>query len=503
MRILLIIRKEGFMEINGYRVFYVNSRECIEYINNLIKTTSARKIALVVHNNEVIKNEKNLNLIRETMDNNNKDIIFINPDNELKEIISSAGFIIYNDLQAMENKVAASSEEVENKFPGRFLSLVGIVIIFFLGWIYLYYPAATIVIKPQTVAVRQDIQILASLQRENIDWENNILPLHEFEVTLTDEEEIDATGKNIIGKSRATGNVRFVNEKEEEVRILAGTILLAKNGMKYRTLSDVTVPGMKIDYLMDVQVGRKAGQIEVKVEAVKEGSDGNIPIGSINKLAKPLENIHVINPEPIRGGEDTVTKVVAADDIDKLRKTLAEKIRTRLLNKIYIKLGGNFRLLTDEIEYSNVEYNFAHQVGDAVNLLKGNATIVAKGYLLRNNELDRLVTNIYEKKLITGQKLLSGGVIIKNLKLAEKSDGLYNIIMESTGAVVPGINIDKLTDELRGNNIKTAHRILKEDKKISEYKITTRNESSTLPDLGFAIKVIVEDPGIQQVINID
>jgi len=122
---------------------------------------------------------------------------------------------------------------------------------------------------------------------------------------------------------------------------------------------------------------------------------------------------------------------------------------------------------------------------------------------LRNNELDRLVTNIYEKKLITGQKLLSGGVIIKNLKLAEKSDGLYNIIMESTGAVVPGINIDKLTDELRGNNLKTAHRILKEDKKISEYKITTRNESSTLPDLGFAIKVIVEDPGTQQVINID
>ncbi len=491
------------MEINGYRVFYVNSQESIKYINNLIKTTSARKIALVVHNNEVIKNRKNLDIIKETVNNKNKDIIFINPDTELKEIISDAGFIIFKDLQAMENKIAASSEEMEHKFPGRFLSLVGIIAIFILGWIYFYYPVATIIVRPQAAAVRQDIQILASLKRENIDWENNILPLHKFEVTLTDDEEIDASGQNVIGKTRATGNVRFVNEKEEKVKIPAGTILLAKNGKKYRTISNVTIPGMKIDYLMDVQVGRKAGQIEAKVEALEKGSAGNIPIGNINKLAQPLENIHVINPEPIRGGEDIVTTVVAVDDIDKLRNTLAEKIRTSLLNKIYIKLGGNFRLLTDEIEYSNVEYNFAHQVGDAAEVLKGSATIVAKGYLLRNNELDRLVTNIFEKNLKAGQKLLSGGVIIKNLKLAEKSDELYNIIMESTGAVVPGINIDKITEELRGNNLKTAHRILGENEKISEYKITTRNESSTLPTISFAIKVIVEDPGVQQVINID
>ncbi len=390
----------------------------------------------------------------------------------------------------------------EKKFRVKLVGLIGIVLIFALAWIYFYYPLATVVITPRTAVVTQEITVLGSPEQKYIDWDNNILPLHKFEVTITDEDKIDVSGSKKTGDKRAGGKVRFINERKEKVEIPAGTVLLGENKMKYRTTEDITIPAMQIDYLMNVQVGRKAGQIEAEIVAEKKGAEGNISIGKINTFAQPLENVHVINPEPISGGSDIVKKIVTEKDIEKLKGNLTERIKTQLLNKIYQELGGNYRLIEKEINYSKIDYNLNNKAGDVIPVLKGSATLIAGGYLLKNNEIDRLATNIFQKNLEKGHSLLSKGIVIEDIKLAEKEDGLYNIIMKSAGQVIPHINVNLLKGKLAGNTLNKARDILAAEKMIENYIINTREGSDKLPLFGFAIKIITDEPQIRQVINL-
>jgi len=166
-------------------------------------------------------------------------------------------------------------------------------------------------------------------------------------------------------------------------------------------------------------------------------------------------------------------------------------------------LNGNFRLLAKEIKYSAIEYNIDQNPGIFNEQLSGTAILEARGYLLKNNELDRLVTNIFKEDLKKGKQLLSSGVIIKNLKLAEKGKGLYNIVMESAGPVIPAIDIDNITGKLTDHNIKAAGKILEKDKTVADYKIKTGKKEDKMPRFNFAIKVIIDEPVAERIIDIE
>lgn len=504
------------MKVRDYRVYYIDLEEGINDLIDLFKRTMAKKLALVIHDRMLLLNSPiNLKLIKQYAERFQKEIVFINPDPIIIDKVSHYGFKIFPDLNALESGMpfqaeAAGLEEnnddegVEKKdgrqgfglFP-RIFGLFLIFLILVMAYLYFLYPTATVEIKPVVKQAKEQLVLYGSTSINQIDWENHVLPLHKIEVDITCTDEVKTTGAKLIGETKATGVIKFINEGKKEVTIPAGTIVETGDGIKFRTVKELVVPKLEVDYLMDLPVGMRAGQAEVKIEALQKGSGSNVSTGRIKKLTKELENIYVINPEPTRGGRDKRIPIVTEEDKERLKKNLEEKLRSRLITKLYQEMGGNYRIIEEEINFSNPEISFDHQIGEVADILQASGSLTASGYLVRNNELDRLVTTIFQDHLQENLQLLSSGIYIEELKLAEKERGLYNIELELLAPVIPKIDSAALIKKLQGRDIKSASKFLQGRSDIEEYRIETRGNS--LPRFGFAIKVMVSEPDSFQV----
>ena len=92
---------------------------------------------------------------------------------------------------------------------------------------------------------------------------------------------------------RAIGFVRvYPVQKNPPFVIPSGTLFATENDILFRATEDVQVPA-------------NTSYVDVPVEAVKEGAEGNVPAHSIVEVRSSIAYIHrVDNPEPMQGGQD-------------------------------------------------------------------------------------------------------------------------------------------------------------------------------------------------------
>ncbi|MFW6022202.1 MAG: baseplate J/gp47 family protein [Halanaerobiaceae bacterium] len=534
------------MKVRGYRVFYIDSESGIKDLIELVKGTTAVKMALVIKNSKLLLNSSvNMKLLKKYVKKYKKDVVFVCPEKTAVENIVNEGFSVFEDLNSLDSDLpmssltggrnaAASTEDDNNdnynsdknidnknteydinetnsnnnggssikksKIAG-IISFLLIILILTMAYFYFMYPTATIEIEPVIQKKNQEIEVTASTTKVSIDWENHTLPLHKTEVQITDEKEVQTTGVKSTGDTRAAGVVKFINERTKSVHIPAGTIVETANNISYKTIEDVNLPELEVEYLMDVPVGMKAGQVSVEVEAVNPGTVGNVGIGQIKKLASPIDKVHVINNEPVRGGSDKKISIVCENDVERIRSLLRENMKSKFINKMYQELSGNYRIIEDKISYSDIVINMDKNVGDVSQTLKASATMTASGFLIKNNELDRMATRVFREKMSDEVQLMSSGVNIETIKLEEKGKNLYNIIIGLNAPVIPAIDSNRLVKRLSGVNVQQAQNILQEEKNIDSFRIN--HKGVTLPQMGFAIKVVISEPEEMRVFNIN
>ncbi len=577
------------MKVRGYRVFYIDHESGIKDLIEIIKNTTATKLAFVIKNSQLILNSSvNLKLLKKSVKRYKKELVFVSPDSLVVEKVARQGFLLYKNLNGLEMNISKKpdnygkkigkninerinaetlkrnkdnedfillnnnnievkksisvsredddehtknydkgyttdkkyskmkNEDTENygykknnndkrrshkrRFTG-FFSLTLILLIIAMAYFFFLYPTATIEVEPVTKTARHQIAVAASIGAKQIDWDNNILPLHETEVEISGQEEIATTGVRLVGDTTARGIVKFINERKDDLKIPVGTIIMTEKNTKFKTTRDLIVPKLEVDYLMDVPVGMKAGQAEVEIEALVAGSKGNVGIGRIKKLENPMDNVYVINPEPSMGGEDKRVPLVAEEDIERAKNALNEKLKSELITKIYQELGGNYRIIEDKITYSEPSYKFNHSVGDTTDTIIVEGSLTAKGYLLRNNEIDRLVTVLFKDELPSNVQLMSSGINIESIELEEKGNSMYNILIGINAPVISAIDSENLVKQLSGLNLMEAQSLLEENGDIDNFTINSQN--TRLPNMGFAIKVVVKEPESIKVFNLN
>ncbi|MEJ6950028.1 baseplate J/gp47 family protein [Natronospora cellulosivora (SeqCode)] len=549
------------MKVRSYRVFYIDQESGIKEVIDLLKTSSAVKMALVIKNGHLLLNSTvNLEILKKYEKRLKKNIVIINPDKILSDKVSKAGFKMYlklDDLEkdlavksSLENKVAAGREkddalnkkgykdekkniaqkqdnkELRDKIKrgqsnksknkhknnnseskgryqnlfSRFLTVSTILIIIIMAYFYFYYPTATIEIQAIIQELNYELDLNASNRISNIDWENNILPLHKTEVKISGHKEIETTGVQLIGDEKASGYVRFINERTSNVDIPAGTIVKTDSGIEYQTLEDISVPGLEVDYLMDVPVGMKAGQSEVRVQALSAGTQANVSFGEVKRIKDSMENLHVINPEAIRGGSDKRISYLSNEDIERAKSLLAEDLRAKLVRRVYQELGGNFRIIEEKINFLEPNFSYTAESGDITDDFIIEGEVIAEGYLFKNNELDRLATNILKEKLSNNVELMSSGINIRSLKLEENGNNMYNVNVAIDAPVLTSIDTSRLARRLSGLDINAAERVLDEMANIDSYNIKSTTE--VLPRMSFAINVVIREAEAMRVINL-
>ncbi|MBN1310170.1 MAG: baseplate J/gp47 family protein [Anaerolineae bacterium] len=200
------------------------------------------------------------------------------------------------------------------------IALLGSTLFLLIAGIILIAPSAIVKLEPAANQVSVTTTVIADPEATAIDNPNRIIPARVVGIEVDASETIDVTGVKDVPSEKAQGTALFTNLLDDQVNIPAGTIIRTSAALPVRfvTLADATIPG-------------KTGEtVEVPIEAVDPGFEGNLPSNRINEIEGLLASrIAVTNPQPTHGGDVTETQAISQEDYDRVRSLALQQIQQR------------------------------------------------------------------------------------------------------------------------------------------------------------------------------
>lgn len=178
-------------------------------------------------------------------------------------------------------------------------------------------PGATVTIHPDPLAVGPErYSVRPPVQQSDTE-------------PLASTKQGEATGHR-TRRTAATGVVTLFNYSRDPVFVPQGTQLSADGVVFFVTSQAVTVPDTFIF----------VGSVDVEVEAVEAGTEGNVPSDAINRVEDksvdrqlrggPSQSRRVRNASPTDGGSETELNVVRRMDVVRVRNAITRDLESQL-----------------------------------------------------------------------------------------------------------------------------------------------------------------------------
>ncbi|AZR73623.1 hypothetical protein BBF96_09615 [Anoxybacter fermentans] len=516
------------MEIRGYRVFYLDPEEDINSLLSELGKTSAKKIALVVHqHSNIFYSRINIQLLKKYLKDWEKELAFISAEIRLIRLALEMDIKVYPDLEAFKKDepiedinepldTSLSTDELLSKIdteedyedkPPMYRSrrrkmrwiqkivvvIFAVIILFGLAWVYINFPIITVEVSPTIKKLEKSFQITCEYGLEQIRPGSKKIPLHNFKSDVTGDITVATTGRRRIGFTRAQGVVLFINNQKQAVQVPAGTIVKTGNGIKFKTAQAVTVPPVEAEYMMEVLVGMKAGKAEVNIVALEPGTQGNVSSGRIKYFDGKDYGLQVVNPEATRGGSDREEMVVSQADLDQAMNELEKKLKEMLVAQLAKEIGSDYLVLNDTLRFDLSGVKADHHVDEKAEELTVSGQMVASGYLLMKDDLELITSELYFSDLPDFYRLYSKNIQISELNAVLQEDGTVKVNLKASGQVIYKVEPEKIAQQLKGQTVEYANGILSKMKEIKYFRIFA-NGQSRIPKFTFAIRVVVRDP---------
>jgi hypothetical protein len=183
-------------------------------------------------------------------------------------------------------------------------------------------PTARIVLTPRTAALGPltiTVTALADLAEPDIDARE--VPAVTLPVPLSVDATVDATGTQ-TSRARARGSVTFSAPVERDGLDIPALPGVYAGDVEFRTTETV--------FLQPTADG-SAVEAVVAVEAVADGSAGNVAAGAIDAVPTlDAQGIAVSNPEPTAGGRLETTRFVTREDYERAAVDVRNLLRGAL-----------------------------------------------------------------------------------------------------------------------------------------------------------------------------
>ncbi len=453
------------MALEKITVLTVTNNDKVNHLVRKINAVASDVVVLEVKEPvDILHSEANVRLLKFYAERTGKQLYYQTALSEVAQFLTAQGLDEYKPL--VEEPVATvDSEEKLPRFRPRLRHLFWIpALIAVAGFFVLYAPEPTKII------------LVPEKERYAVRFQFNVADLETVPVTteFTIVEELPSSGRNIRGVTAAQGSVVLINDSAQTIQVPKGTIVTTSGGTRFTTLETVKVPARKTEYFYEIPVGLKAGQAEVKVQAVEKGKAGNVVAGRITQI-EGLASLKVTNPEPTFGGDDQSLPVVSEADLTSLRERLEEQVAGQVFEQLQLVAGSDYQLLEPNLAWDFVELNFSQTPGQEAGILRGTAVVQASGQALSMSFLqNRLASLVKEEVDKNGKKLYSNPEIVE---FAQESDGL--VVCQVQAVVTPVFSEADLVNKVVGRSTQEAVAELRSVQGVKDVRIA--GDAARLP----------------------
>lgn len=329
-----------------------------------------------------------------------------------------------------------------------FIITGGAALIALLVWMFVFAPAATIIIT--AITAPQSINATVKLGgAAATDFKAGIVSSLSQQQVTNETVDFDATGQKDVGE-KASGSVVISNCDTNDSFVVASGTAVSYGSLNYILQGDATVSGAKFSGGVCTTAG-KSSSVQVIAQNPGESynlSDATLAVAGYGSTVKAR-----ISDEGITGGTTRIAKVVSDDDVDRARGVLIGKSTDTQKKALAQKFSSDDIVVDSSFAVQRGDASSSPAVGQEASSGKATLTIPTTYSLqaVAKSELDSYLMDSLTSKIDTStQKVYSTG--IKNVTLSNfvQAGDAMSATLNAKGAVGPIINEDEIKDYAKG-----------------------------------------------------
>ncbi len=468
--------------MRGYHIYEVKAGDTISSLVQKLQNTIENLVFLRISEDSLfLFSEANLKLLAYYAREENKNLVFLTHNKELKARIAGLKLSTADSIEAFfssahkpQSNLAPRSDvktPLSNWAKNTLLAAsVTFVVLFLLQWglRYWFLPKVIVTLYPQII--NSDTEISLSLDS---------LKKHDELISLKKVVTQAATGSKVVGIERALGEVVFFNQGTKQLKLYKGTQLKSKDGKRYLLREDVLIPGAEVVYVLDVRSSQTVGQALGFIEAYELGAEYNVKAGEINFLSGDYKDITVRNLKAVTGGKSEKRPVLTQADLD-----LASKEAIKLLSGEKITLRPGEYLLENSVIKDEPIVKFDQQVGKFSGTVTATATQTITIKKLLAEDIAREAEKLLPELLPSFYSLVAKTVTVLETIL-EENEAKVRLNMD----LYPVISPEEIVKAIAGLTKEEAIEVLEPKGKI----VFEGLKEETLPKRQEWIKVVISD----------
>lgn len=325
----------------------------------------------------------------------------------------------------------------------KLLLIIPIIVLLLagLGSAYWFLPTAKVIISVQPKVLQEEFELTADTSASSV--QDSSIPAIAQEVSVDGEKSIATTGTKLIG-DRATGTVVILNNTESPRKLAAGTTLTSPSGLKF-----------VLDEEVDVASGSgsvfnpQPGKANAKVTAAAIGTDYNLSAGTefrVGNLA--VTQIAAKNEQAVSGGSSQQVKAVTAADIAKLRRELSDELKNQARDQLMQQVSDGQTIIPESITLETEVEDFSSKLDEAADNLTLKSTVLARGLVINEADLDQLVTAQIEPQIPDGYNSISSQS--HTFAVKDSTDEKVTFTVNVTAELLPELDMTSISHQIAG-----------------------------------------------------
>jgi len=331
--------------------------------------------------------------------------------------------------------------------------LIGLVTLGVMGLaIAAIVPSATITLTADKTNVSAIVPVSLDTAVTRPSATTKVVPAQRVDVVVGGAMTVPATGKKDVPKFKATGQVTFFNILAQPYTVPRNTVVRSSatgNVVRFITLGEVALaPG---------------GQGSVGIEAIEEGSSGNVPANTINVIeGVPSIAARAINLGGTGGGGGETVSAVTNDDFVRARAALRRQLVAQasdLMAKNEKVVNNGLYVLPDTMFVADVQdESFDRFVGEQAQNVTLNMRLQIAGLAIQPTDLDVIARGALASRVPRGFDLLD--VSTERGSVAEEGGSDIEYFVNASGIAGTRIDEESVKKLVRGKSPAEAIKIL-------------------------------------------
>jgi hypothetical protein len=356
------------------------------------------------------------------------------------KVISGKRFKSFNPISLLHKIPRLSARFSSGRKP--FIAGLIFLTLFLVGGFafWWFYPKAVVAVFVSPQSLNEKVVVTVDLSKDSADFSSKVLTGRKLSVSVDGERTQDTTGTKTVG-DKAKGQITLYRVGPG-LDLPAGTLLYGPEKLKFTLDDAITVASGSAG---------SAGETNANVTAQDIGSQYNLASGTSfsvgNYSTNDIEAKN--NSNAFSGGSSREITAVSEVDQDNLLKDLTDELKQKALDGLTQDLTKDNYFIDNSLTTTTSSKTFSNKVGDEATTLKLSLILKAEGVVVEKSQLTDFARDALKDK-IPGGFVLRGEQVTFNFDLNDVKDGKYTFDLKISANLLPEVNIDAITQNIKG-----------------------------------------------------